>query len=502
MKNIWNKIENNKLYFTLFMLISFILFIFLLTGFYGFVIPGWNGLVNYIYSIENTTASGQSILSEIVIALVLLPVIIIFGNSYIFTEKKIPLKERLKFTWPFITTISVTLIVRLFVSTNSFKYFNTGEFVAALILYFFVGVFEEFLCRGWLLNEFIERFGKNKNGIIYSIFISSLIFGFMHITNIITAGQSVTFTLVQIIMAVFMGLGLGSIYLKTKNIWTVVILHALYDFSITMSQLNITRNCFSPSEEYNIAFGIMAVILNLIIVAPAWLSFFKIKTTTEINNIIGIETPIEQQEKDKKTISGVNTTQIVFVIIVSLFNLVGLAEISKVETCLAYKEKEVENYEITYSQLTNYYLNFNTESAAYCFEDRSDCNEITSEKISYNITFDNEKLIISDDENNRAYYKLDGIKNISIIEKDNKYITSLLKHNDDGYTVYYSDYLSLENHDINNYVESFKKLDLPKIKNIGYLKLSNNEIYPIFKTIYEDIYIVDNDNEIKLLKVK
>ena len=79
--------------------------------------------------------------------------------------------------------------------------------------------------------------------------MSSLIFGFMHVTNIITMGQPVNQTIVQIIMACFMGMGLGAIYLRTNNIWTVVFLHFFYDFSINMVNMNITTSCFAHQEQ-------------------------------------------------------------------------------------------------------------------------------------------------------------------------------------------------------------------------------------------------------------
>ena len=38
-----------------------------------------------------------------------------------------------------------------------------------------IGLVEEFLCRGWLLNEFLERFSNSKKNIIISIVLSSLV---------------------------------------------------------------------------------------------------------------------------------------------------------------------------------------------------------------------------------------------------------------------------------------------------------------------------------------
>lgn len=48
----------------------------------------------------------------------------------------------------------------------------------------FVGVNEEILMRSLILNNFILKYGEDKQGLYKSIFLSSLIFGVIHLVNI------------------------------------------------------------------------------------------------------------------------------------------------------------------------------------------------------------------------------------------------------------------------------------------------------------------------------
>ncbi|MDP4144076.1 MAG: CPBP family intramembrane metalloprotease [Bacillota bacterium] len=60
--------------------------------------------------------------------------------------------------------------------------------------------------------------------------VASILFGLAHVTNIF-AGVSVKAALIQAAGAAVMGALLCAIYLRTRNIWAVVFLHAFMDFS-------------------------------------------------------------------------------------------------------------------------------------------------------------------------------------------------------------------------------------------------------------------------------
>ena len=205
-------------------------------------------LPNLIAMNINYSKYGSELLFEILFAFIILIVMLLFKNSYVFTEKKMKFKDSVLLGLPMLILIGINL----YGSISSLESFNSSNFFNLLLLCIFIGISEEFLCRGWLQNEFIERFGDTKKHIILSIVFSSLIFGLMHISNLLT-GQSLFQTITQILQATSIGILFGSIYYRSKNIWSVIFLHGLYDFSIMLSDINLVKDCTYGTPSTSIA---------------------------------------------------------------------------------------------------------------------------------------------------------------------------------------------------------------------------------------------------------
>lgn len=100
-----------------------------------------------------------------------------------------------------------------------------------ILSYIGTGLTEEILCRGIIQNIICDQLGrKNRKSIIVGILLSSVIFGIMHFGNLF-ADVSLQGVIVQAIYATFIGFYFGAIYARTKNIYSVSILHALLDTS-------------------------------------------------------------------------------------------------------------------------------------------------------------------------------------------------------------------------------------------------------------------------------
>lgn len=196
------------------------------------VLPGFisNNIAYYKY--------GTELLLEVIYAALVLIVMLLFKNSYVFTAKKQKFFKSITLGFPMLIIAAISFLGSL----SSLDGFNFGNFINLLLLTIFIGIAEEFLCRGWLQNEFIERYGDTKKHIILSIVFSSLIFGLIHLSNIL-AGQDLFTTIIQVIQATSAGLLLGSIYYKTKNIWAVIFLHGIYDFCLMLGDLNLIKDC-------------------------------------------------------------------------------------------------------------------------------------------------------------------------------------------------------------------------------------------------------------------
>lgn len=86
-----------------------------------------------------------------------------------------------------------------------------------------IGFAEETTFRGVVVRLFLPQ------GAIRAAWIGSLVFGLLHLGNVLE-GQSIPLTIIQIIFAALGGFGLAAPYLKTNAIWPLVIIHMLVDF--------------------------------------------------------------------------------------------------------------------------------------------------------------------------------------------------------------------------------------------------------------------------------
>lgn len=509
MKKVWHKIEKSKLLFAIFMIVAFAIFDVLTTGFSG-AIKGFSGIVNYVNQLPSVTDSGKSIFGEIIWALCLIPVILIFKNKYIFNQKKAPFKERIKVMLPMLIVTTIMLVAE-FLQAGGFSHFNIDEVVAMLLLYAFVGIYEEILCRGWLLNEFVERFGQTRKGIIYSVVLSSMIFGLMHFSNIFV-GADFAGTLVQIIMATVVGVFYACIYLKTKNIWSVVFLHSFWDFAVSMTDMNVTSSCFEPSimGSYSgsalLFVTIISAVFNLFYQMPGLLESFKILSKTSINELLPkkgqIELTEEQIKKDRRNKNTINVCQVILICAIGFILLNGISYTDDV--CMNYGVKSINNYEYTLMNYSSYDITYDRVIECNSYQVADMCTTpaysetfgvklyISGNKLNIVNTYTNDMQSVSFDNN---IYSFGVFKNM-----DDYHIMVVVRAGE-GTLVYHgvvdSKKLTPENV-ITTIMSSLKLIKLPITLKVGYLTY-NNELYPLFVTYYNDYYIIDDDGSIKLL---
>ncbi len=86
-------------------------------------------------------------------------------------------------------------------------------------------LFEEIIFRGIMIRKFLDA-GKSET---YAWLGSALLFSLVHLTNLV--GGNVLNTLVQTAYALVIGLLLGALYLKDRNILAVITSHFIIDFS-------------------------------------------------------------------------------------------------------------------------------------------------------------------------------------------------------------------------------------------------------------------------------
>ncbi|KRL93975.1 CPBP family intramembrane glutamic endopeptidase [Limosilactobacillus equigenerosi] len=90
------------------------------------------------------------------------------------------------------------------------------------------GVAEESIFRFALIGVLLAGFKQSKFRIPIAIGGSAIVFGSMHLVNLIH-GQPLDGTLLQVVMAISMGIFLGCIYLYTGQLWLTMFLHFCID---------------------------------------------------------------------------------------------------------------------------------------------------------------------------------------------------------------------------------------------------------------------------------
>ena len=215
----------------------------------------WGYASDVIMDAIDNAPKSELVISEAILAFLVLIVMLLFKNQYVFTEKGEKFLPSLRYG------VFYIIFACMFISLNGgdFGSMPIGGVINLIRGCFLVGIAEEFLCRGWLLNEFLERYGNTKKGIWASIIISGVIFGIMHIGNYINGGE-LWGTVTQILSAAATGIFLGVIYYRTKNIWATVALHGLWDFSLFLSEL-------APIEEMqpDVSTGVLGVVVGVIL---------------------------------------------------------------------------------------------------------------------------------------------------------------------------------------------------------------------------------------------
>lgn len=409
----------------------------------------------------------QEVIIEAVCSCIILLVLLLAGNKYIFTEK-----EKGFFKSLGVGGAMFGMAILLFI-TNSKSLFQSNFYdILSLALYcLFIGIFEEFMCRGWIQNELIERYSKSRKQAILSIALSSLIFGGMHISNIWIGGQGVIETLSQVIQATGMGIYLGSIYYRTKNIWGNVFLHGFWDFSILISEINVIKSCQegNTTNSYIIS-QLVAAVLFLVIYTLLGLYILRKSKLANKYNYTEEEIKLSEKRKDR----------IIFIVFVLYLSIGYIAQENENEVCYEYQEKEVVVTETIKPVYNEYYF--------------------TDNNFNIKLYLDNEKLILKNLETNEQ--KEMNIKDITkfiVVKNKEKYHILAVGRNkyQTDTVLYYSSYITSDN--ISNEVSYLEDISnsfieipsAPTINELGYFySLSDDTYYP---------YIVSSKNQNLLL---
>ena len=196
----------------------------------------------------------NGIVSRAIDTVVLLILVFAFHKKDIFANKT------KNFAGTF-TTAGIEIAV-LCLTLLSFVFNVEGEtiisekaIITMCIEMLFVGITEELISRGLVLGFFHDAFGSStRKGAYLTAALSGAVFGCFHFMNLISATNK-TAICVQVITTACIGFMWGAVYLRKRNIFALMLIHAVSDIAAMVSSgylngkvdLNGAINSMSPA---------------------------------------------------------------------------------------------------------------------------------------------------------------------------------------------------------------------------------------------------------------
>lgn len=420
-------------------------------------------LANILYNAVFYGKYNTMLISEIVIVLFAIIIISVRKLWPQIRSKKENFIVGIKRGMPILVIAIIMLIVNggeLLIDGN----LSIPNFISLVLVSIAIGIAEEFIFRGWLQNEVMDRFGEGKKGALITILISGLLFGLFHLVNALS-GQDLFTSFMQVIQTSAIGILFCSVYYASRNIWSLVFLHSFYDFSVLLGEVNSYKDCANNTDVamiVNIITLIISVLFAIIYIAYSYLN-------------------IKNDANTKRRV-----TQIIVVAILAMFITSYLApsEIMDKQICYNYEEIDINNGKMTYFVEDEFVINYvNDKNYIYNYKLFIENNKfnITNLKTGDNIKFNMDAY-------NFVVYE-DGLNYVILVNSSDK--------------VYISNFMNKDNLSDNlNYLEeisnSFLSFDTPEIIEIGYLEYENT-IYPLLKSYINDYFII-KDNKVMVIK--
>ena len=402
---------------------------------------------NFLFQNIYNYPFGSGVVGEAILAILVFLVMLLWKNSYVFTQKKEKFSKGLVYGTFYLTFGTIILLLNLLGGD-----LNVRSIINLAIYCLLIGIYEEFLCRGWLLNEFLERYGKGNKSIFLCICVSGIIFGLLHSINVLSGDMSSVDVIVQVISAAASGIGFGTIYYKTKNIWSVVFLHAFWDFSIMLGETStVTSVAMSVkgSAIINLIFGILLAVVELGIIRP-----FK-------------KDLVNSDPKKGKVIGNGIVLAIIYLVVMMSF---GVVDSSKVGEIYKFDKIYFKSTKITTDNLNTYRIKSIGD----------DLNGITNYNYSLSYDKDSNSLVFTDEVSDDSVELCDdSLYDYILVNDGNRYIL--------GYV--YTD-------DASNHIFKYKFIsdsDLVNSKSLLSSVKDNMKTYAV-SDVGELVTIEDGDN--------
>ena len=148
--------------------------------------------------------------------------------------------------------------------------FGFGNVLVAFLSALSPGFTEEVAFRGLGIANYMRTI-KSEKQIKQIFWLSTLLFAGIHITNIFSAGNPVA-GIFQVVYCVGVGAIFGAVYLRTANLWVVMIAHFTLDFAGLVNNYYSSTGGLSTqlvaSDWVNLVASAIGIVTALILLSP------------------------------------------------------------------------------------------------------------------------------------------------------------------------------------------------------------------------------------------
>jgi membrane protease YdiL (CAAX protease family) len=132
--------------------------------------------------------------------------------------------------------------------------FNTSEplvFILYLMLNLSIGFYEEIIGRSFVLNLMLQKWGNTKRGIYKAVFISSVLFGVIHLTTVILGKRELIPGIGQVFFTMAFGVFFAACFIRNNSVWPSIFLHAFVDLFASSNGLTANFGIVQQASVIN-----------------------------------------------------------------------------------------------------------------------------------------------------------------------------------------------------------------------------------------------------------
>lgn len=202
-------------------------------------------------------------------------VLIVIGLSFFVLQKRLlPFNGLKPFTLSNAQLLLLSVAIILILSYSSYGFYLATT--PSILLLFgigqaLVGIMEELLFRGIVFPLLILHFANKKQPIIKAVWLSSLLFGAVHLVGLIRHPENVWGVTNTVIFATGIGFFFACMLLRTGNILVPVFIHFLVDFTNGASALSEVEAVAAVPTLTTVVLTLGVVIgMSLIFIGAGW----------------------------------------------------------------------------------------------------------------------------------------------------------------------------------------------------------------------------------------